>query len=123
MSEFYERKIQMTKKEKRIIEALNEYVAACGGSGKGSRRIPNLCGLCRHIGMGKNEMLAILSESERLADTVFTILEDEAVNSGASGTAYTQQFHILDEIRTEISRDGTSGEGITAIFGHPDGEE
>ena len=113
----------MTKKEKRAIEALDCYIESCNAGGKGSKRIPNLCGLCRHMGIGKREMMALLAGSEKLADRIFTVLEDEAVNSGASGTAYTQQFHILDGIRAEIFGDGSSGEGITAIFGHPDGEE
>lgn len=113
----------MTKKAKRTIEALDGYIESCNAGGKGSKRIPNLCGLCRHMGIGKREMLTLLSENEELADRIFTVLEDEAVNSGATGTAYTQQFHILDGIRSEIFGDDSSGDGITAIFGHPDGEE
>ena len=112
----------MTKNQKKIIQALGDYVDVCNSGGKGARRIPNLCGLCRFIGMGKNELMAELSKNAELADTVFTVLEDEAGNSGASGTAYTQQFHILDAARSEILGD-TQGDGITAIFGHPDGEE
>lgn len=113
----------MTKKEKRIIEALGEYVDECCAGGKGARRIPNVCGLCRYIGIGKQEMLSLLSRRAGLADLVFTVLEDEAVNSGATGTAYTQQFHILNEIRDEVFGERKDGEGITAIFGHPDGED
>lgn len=113
----------MTKKEKRIIEALDEYVEGCAAGGKSTKRIPNVCGLCRHLGIGKRELLSMLEESEELADLVFTVLEDEAVNSGATGTAYTQQFHILDGMRNEIFGGNSDNEGITAIFGHPDGEE
>lgn len=113
----------MTKKEKKVLDALEKYVKECSVGGKGEKRIPNVCGLCRHVGMGKRELLSMLSRSEELADLVFTVLEDEAVNSGATGTAYTQQFHILDEMRSEIFGDEDGSEGITAIFAHPDGEE
>lgn len=113
----------MKKKEKRTLEALERYIESCNSGGKGTKRIPNLCGLCRHIGIGKRKMMSILSESDELADRIFTVLEDEAVNSGATGTAYTQQFHILDGVRTEIFGGEDVGGGITAIFGHPDGEE
>lgn len=113
----------MTKKEKNTLMALESYVESCNVGGKGAKRIPNLCGLCRYMGIGKREMMSILSGSEELADRIFTVLEDEAVNSGATGTAYTQQLHNLSEFRAEVFGDENAGEGITAIFGHPDGEE
>ena len=61
----------MTKNQKKIIQALGDYVDVCNSGGKGARRIPNLCGLCRFIGMGKNELMAELFCLEKEAGFPF----------------------------------------------------
>lgn len=119
--------MQKESSDKELLDALACYISECGdskgGKAKNEGRIPNISGLCRYLKVGKNELLARLAQQPVLADRVFTVLEDEAINSASSSGVFAQYMKMLDEVRSSLDGGDSDDDKLTVIFPHPDGEE
>ena len=107
-----------------LLSALGEYISKCNTERetrdkKDKPPVPNVCGYCRHMLIGKEELARKLSGERELADRISTVLEDAVINSDTSAGTLSHCVKLL-----EMLRGGNEGkEGLTVIFPHPDGEE
>ena len=56
------------------------------------RRLPNLAGFCRFLGVGTAQMERLSDEEPETYDTLCAVFEDEALNSGVSASVLTPYF-------------------------------
>lgn len=116
----------MTKdpKSRALLSALQKYIESCrldneAKDKREKRTIPNVCGLCRHMKIGKNELLRRVSNDPQLADRISTVLEDSVINSDPTAGTLSHCIKLIDTLR-----DGEDDvpSPLTVIFEHPDGE-
>lgn len=120
--------IDADKKGDALLLALSEYISKC--SEENSRKekkekgiLPNVCGYCSYMNIGKEELCSLLSDDGVTADRISTVLEDALINSESSAGSFTHCMKMIQRLRGE---DGGAEEregNITVIFAHPDGEE
>lgn len=117
----------MTKdpKSRALLSALQKYIESCKIDNetkdkREKRTIPNVCGLCRHMKIGKNELLRRVANDPKLADRISTVLEDSVINSDPTAGTLSHCIKLIDSLRD--GEDDIS-HPLTVIFEHPDGEE
>jgi len=111
------------EKSKALLSALCEYIEKCKGENESKdkrekKTIPNVCGYCRHMSIGKDELLRRLSGNGDLADRISTVLEDSVINSDPSAGTLAHCIKLTEALRGEKS----DGGDLTVIFPHSDGE-
>ncbi len=111
----------LTYKERVIFEELIGYIESCRALPKG-KNVPNICGFCRFLGIGRGELLETLTDCPSLADRLLTVLEDEAISADASSALLSQYLRLIDETRRELRPKDSPSSPMTVIFSHGDGE-
>ena len=101
----------------RLNAKLNSYLDECrpptdGTSGKGTRRtagekIPNLAGFCRSLGCGLSALEELRGEFPRIADYIYAVFEDEALNSIRSPGIWSAHFKDRLGVHVEAPDDST----------------
>ena len=112
------------RKSEKLLAALAEYIEKCNSEKeakvdkKEKGPFPNVCGYCRHMGIGIRALERELGENEQLSDRIATVLEDAVINADPSAGTLSHCIKLADGIR------GQREEGkLTVVFPHSDGEE
>lgn len=111
------------KTSRQLLSALKDYIEKCYAErqSRSERKekgpIPNVCGYCRHMGVGIHALEERLREDADTADKIATFLEDAAINADPAAGTLSHCIKLTEEMR------GERGGGLTVIFSHPDGEE
>ena len=117
------------EKSRELLEALSEYVRKCNEENAAKDKkersvLPNVCGYCRYMNIGRDELFSILEGDRVTADRISTVLEDALINSGSSSGDHMHCMRLIEALRGEENEEeGDNGAGITVIFPHPDGED
>jgi len=117
--------VNTDEKGKELLSSLREYISKCNREREQKDKrekppIPNVCGYCRYMMIGKEELAKLLLGEEELADRITTVLEDAVINSDPSAGTLSHCVELLESLRGNASGEGG---GLTVIFPHADGEE
>lgn len=109
---------------------MEDYLALCRGKhaecpdepkAKDKTRFPNAAGFCRFLGTGVWELEEIRRDYPAQYELIFTILEDEALNSDLSPallSVYLKKRLGYEKEAKEAKGEATKGEPMTVCFEH-----
>lgn len=101
----------------RLNAKLNSYLDECRPPTEGipkkstrkgaGEKIPNLAGFCRSVGCGLSAIEELRCEFPRLADYLYAVFEDEALNAIRSPAFWNAHFKERLSSHTDVSDDST----------------
>ncbi len=85
-------------------------------SAKPTRRLPNLAGFCRYLGIGTEDFRRVLEEFPDEVRPLFAILEDEALNSALPPAVLSA--YLKRRLGYEREEEELSAEPLQICFEH-----